>query len=72
MRCPTFVFATLFVFAVSMAQAAGLRAFDIPAGPAITNEMFAKEPNDARVEVTVKGRSVEAGRIGTGARQVRC
>jgi len=38
---------------------------------AITNEMFAKEPNDAHVEVTVKGRSVEAGRIGTKARQVR-
>jgi predicted dienelactone hydrolase len=38
MRCPTLVFATLFFFAVSAAQAAGLRAFDIPAssaGPAI-------------------------------------
>ena len=33
--------------------------------------MFAKEPNDARVEVTVKGHSVKAGRIGTKTRQVR-
>jgi hypothetical protein len=41
------------------------------ASSAITNEMFAKEPNDARVEVTVKGRSVKAGRIGTKTRQVR-
>jgi predicted dienelactone hydrolase len=34
MRCRTFIIATLFVFAVSTAQAAGLRAFDVPAGPA--------------------------------------
>src|SRR5437667_3330037 len=33
--------------------------------------MFAKEPNDAGVEVAVKGRSVKAGRIGTKTRQVR-
>jgi hypothetical protein len=33
--------------------------------------MFAKESNNARVEVPVKSRSVEAGRIGTWARQVR-
>ena len=38
---------------------------------AIANKMFAKEPNDARVEVAVKGRSVKAGRIGTKTRQVR-
>ena len=38
---------------------------------AITNKMFAKESNNARVEVPVKSRSVEAGRIGTRARQVR-
>ena len=33
--------------------------------------MLAEEPDNARVEVTVKGRSVEAGRIGTKTRQVR-
>ncbi len=33
--------------------------------------MLTKEPDDARVEVAVKGRSVEGGRIGTKARQVR-
>lgn len=38
MRCAMFVFAALFSFAISTAQAAGLRAFDVPAssaGPAI-------------------------------------
>jgi predicted dienelactone hydrolase len=38
MRCPASVFAAFLLFAVSTAQAAGLRAFDIPAssaGPAI-------------------------------------
>jgi predicted dienelactone hydrolase len=38
MRCRTLVFATLFFFAVSTVQAAGLKAFDIPAssaGPSI-------------------------------------
>jgi predicted dienelactone hydrolase len=34
MRCRIVVFVTLFVFAVSAAQAAGLRTFDIPASPA--------------------------------------
>jgi predicted dienelactone hydrolase len=34
MRCPKFLFATAFCFAVSTAQAAGLEAFDIPAGAA--------------------------------------
>ncbi len=38
---------------------------------AIANETFAKEPNHARVEVAVKGRSVEAARTGAKARQVR-
>jgi hypothetical protein len=33
--------------------------------------MFAKEANNARVEVAVKGCPVEAGRIGTQARQIR-
>jgi predicted dienelactone hydrolase len=33
-RCPALVFAALMLFAVSTAQAAGLRAFDIPASPA--------------------------------------
>src|SRR6266481_100686 len=46
------------------------RSFQL-ASSAITNEMFAKEPNDAGVEVAVKGRSVKAGRIGTKTRQVR-
>jgi predicted dienelactone hydrolase len=34
MRCPASVFATLFFLAVSTAQAAGLKAFDVPAGAA--------------------------------------
>jgi predicted dienelactone hydrolase len=34
MRCAALVFATFFLFAVSTAQAAGLRAFNMPAGPA--------------------------------------
>jgi predicted dienelactone hydrolase len=34
MRCRILMFATLFLFAVSAAHAAGLRAFDVPAGPA--------------------------------------
>jgi predicted dienelactone hydrolase len=34
MRCPAIVLATLFLVAASAAQAAGLRAFDVPAGPA--------------------------------------
>src|SRR3982074_1976917 len=34
--------------------------------------MLAKETDNACVEVTVKGRSVEARRIGAKARQVRC
>lgn len=41
------------------------------ASSAITNEMFAKEPYNALVELTVKGRSVKAGQIGTKTRQVR-
>jgi len=32
---------------------------------AITHKVFAKEDNNARVEVTVKDCPVEAGRIGT-------
>ena len=34
--------------------------------------MGAKKPNDARVEVAVKGRAIEAWRIGAQARQVCC
>src|SRR4051812_24479815 len=53
------------------AKGAPLPTHDCAAASPSLTKMLVKKPDDTRVEVAVKGRSVEAVRIGAKARQAR-